>query len=64
MRVMCLAQEHNAVPWPGLKCRPFDPESNTLTIRPPCIFYLHVVPRPLLNNFMQRLLHGKYNVNH
>ena len=35
MRVKCLAQEHNAVPRPGLEPRPFDPESSALTIRPP-----------------------------
>ena len=35
MRVKCLAQEHNAVPRPGLKLGPFNPESSTLTIRPP-----------------------------
>ena len=35
MRVKCLAQEHNAVPWPGLEPGPPDPESSALTIRPP-----------------------------
>ena len=35
MRVECLAQEHNAVPRPGLEPGPFDPESSALTIRPP-----------------------------
>ena len=35
MGVKCLAQEPNTVPWPGLKPGPFDPESSTLTIRPP-----------------------------
>ena len=35
MGVKCLAQEHNTVPWPGLKPGPFDPESSALTIRPP-----------------------------
>ena len=35
MRVKCLAQEHNAVPWPGLKPGLFDTESSVLTIRPP-----------------------------
>ena len=34
MRVKCLAQEHNVVPWLGLKPRPLDPESGALTIRP------------------------------
>ena len=33
VRVKCLSQEHNAVPRPGLKPRPFDPESSTVTIR-------------------------------
>ena len=37
MRVKCLAQEHNAVPRPGLEPGLFDPESTTLTIRPPCL---------------------------
>ena len=35
MRVKCLAQEHNAVPWPGLEPGPPAPESSALTIRPP-----------------------------
>ena len=35
MGVKCLAQEHNAVPRPGLEPGPFDPESSALTIRPP-----------------------------
>ena len=34
-RVKYLAQEHNAVPRPGLEPRPPDPESSALTIRPP-----------------------------
>ena len=33
MRVNYLAQEHNAVPQPGLEPGPSDPESNALTIR-------------------------------
>ena len=40
MRVKYLAQEHNAVPRPGLKPGPPDPESSALTIRPP-----HLPPR-------------------
>ena len=35
MRVKYLAQEHNAVPRPGLEPGPSDPESSALTIRPP-----------------------------
>ena len=35
MRVKYLAQEHNAVPQPGLEPGPPDPESSALTIRPP-----------------------------
>ena len=35
MRVKCLAQEHNGVPWPGLEPRLLYPESGTLAIRPP-----------------------------
>ena len=35
MRVKCLAQEHNAAPWPGLEPGPPDPESSALTNRPP-----------------------------
>ena len=35
VRVKCLAHEHNAVTWPGLKPRLCNPESSTLTIRPP-----------------------------
>ena len=32
MGVKCLAQEHNAVPWPGLEPGTSDPESSALTI--------------------------------
>ena len=32
MRVRCLVQEHNAVPWPGLEPGPLDSESSALTI--------------------------------
>ena len=35
MRVKYLAQEHNAVPQPGLEPGLFNPESSALTIRPP-----------------------------
>ena len=35
MRVKYLAQEHNAVPRPGLEPGPPDLESSALTIRPP-----------------------------
>ena len=35
MIVKYLAQEHNAVPLPGLEPGPPDPESSALTIRPP-----------------------------
>ena len=35
MGVKCLAQEHNAVPRPGLEPGPFNPESSALTTRPP-----------------------------
>ena len=35
MRVKYLAQEHNAVPRPGLEPGLPDPESSALTIRPP-----------------------------
>ena len=34
MRVKCLAQEHNTVPWPRLEPGPLDPESSALNIRP------------------------------
>ena len=42
MRVKCLAQEHNTMTCPGLKPRPFDPESSALATRP-----LHL---PQINN--------------
>ena len=32
MRVQCFAQEHNAVPRPGVEPGSLDPESSTLTI--------------------------------
>ena len=35
VRVKCLAQEHNAVSWPGFKPRLLNQECSTLTIRPP-----------------------------
>ena len=35
MRVKCLAQEHNEVHRPRLESRLLDPESSSLTIRPP-----------------------------
>ena len=37
MRVKCLAQEHNAVPPPGLETEPFDLESSKLTNMPLCL---------------------------
>ena len=43
MGVKCLAQEHNAVPWPGLEPGPFDPESSALTIRPGRLAFSAVV---------------------
>ena len=38
MRVKCLAQEHNAVPRPGLEPGPPDPESSALTISYTCLY--------------------------
>ena len=35
MRVKYLAQEHNAMPPPGIETEPLNPESRALTIRPP-----------------------------
>ena len=43
MGVKCLAQEHNAVPRPGLEPGPFDPESSALTIRPARLAFSAVV---------------------
>ena len=43
MRVKYLAQEHNAVPRPGLEPGPLDPESSALTIRPPRLPRLYTV---------------------
>ena len=37
VRVKCLAQEHNAIPWPGLESGPLNLESSALTIRPLCL---------------------------
>ena len=37
MRVKCLAQEHNTMTRPWLEPGPLDPESSTLTTRPPCL---------------------------
>ena len=50
MGVKCLAQEHNAVPRPGLEAGPFDPESSPLTIRPP-----HLPGTGLEKNLKSRL---------
>ena len=47
MRVKYLAQEHNAVPRPGLEPGQSDPESSALTIRP-----LHL---PILQKAMYKL---------
>ena len=51
MGVKCLAQEHNAVPQPGLEPGSFDPESTALTIRPPrlpqlCLHYRQINFQP------------------
>ena len=35
MIVKCLAQEHSAMPRPGLEPGPPDPESSALIMRPP-----------------------------
>ena len=43
MGINCLAQEHNAVPRPGLEPGKFDPESNALTIRPPRLPVLSIL---------------------
>ena len=42
MRVKCLAQEHNAVPRPGLEPGPPDPETSAQTIRSPRLPQLRV----------------------
>ena len=34
VRVKCLAQEHNTIPWPVLEPKPLDPESSVLATRP------------------------------
>ena len=39
MTVKCLAQEHNSITPPGLEPRPLDGDSNTQTIRPPCVHH-------------------------
>ena len=57
MRVKCLAQEHNAVPWPGLEIGPLDPESNALTINPPRLMFLS--QRTLHNDPGQRTSYVK-----
>ena len=48
MGVKCLAQEHNAVPRPGLEPGPSDPESSALTIRPPRLPRVKVSDRRIL----------------
>ncbi len=39
VHVKCFAQEHNAMPRPGLEPGTLDPESSPLTIRPPRLPY-------------------------
>ena len=53
MRVKYLAQEHNAVPRPGLEPGVPDPESSALTIRPP---RLPLMPSIEINKFKKGLL--------
>ena len=53
MRVKYLAQEHNAVPRPGLEPCPPDPESSALTIRPP---HLPLQSQMLNSNFPENPL--------
>ena len=43
MRVKYLAQEHNAVPRPGLEPGLPDLESSALTIRPPCLPHIYII---------------------
>ena len=45
MRVKCLAQEHNAVPRPGLEPGQPDPESSALTIGPPRLPGMRLPPK-------------------
>ena len=42
-------QEHNAVPQPKLQSEPFDPESNTRTIRPLCLPHTFVFVKKIGN---------------
>ena len=51
MRVKYLAQEHNAVPQPGLEPGPPDPESSALTIRPLCLQFIKYKPRAYYQSF-------------
>ena len=48
VRVKCLAQEHNAVPWPRLEPQLLDLESSALTIRPPRLPQNHRKPLEVL----------------
>ena len=41
LRVKYLAQEHKAVPRPGLEPRPLNLESSALTITPPCLSHCY-----------------------
>ena len=54
MRVKYLAQEHNAVPRPGLEPGPPDPESSALTIRP-----LHL-PMIIMNDGFSSKLSARF----
>ena len=40
MKIKGFAQKHNVVPRPGLEPEPLDPESSTLTIRPPSLAFI------------------------
>ena len=56
MRVKCLAQEHNAMPQPGLKLGPLDLESST-----PTIFKRHGPSESLLINIdLVNLSNGQF----
>ena len=61
MRVKYLAQEHNAVPRPGLEPGPFDLESSALTVRPPRLPWTKT--RYLLITSLVLLLWRKKNIS-
>ena len=62
MRVKYLAQEHNAVPGPGLEPGQPDPESSALTIRPLRLPYAVNISFSLLLSLLVNYYHYHFTI--